>query len=201
MPDWTQIKESWSAGWKALHAEALRLYEQAIRQNPAAYAERVRAFAVALAESRTHLDAIRGRLPQPPRTEEEARLHMNYVAMERRWLDLAAGFWSDAEAAREGVGVAPVLVVGGIVVGVAAVSWALAAWEYAVNLREQTALADRELAARVEASREGRQLPPSTLPAPPDPKKKAEGIGWLLVGGLVLAAGAAAVPALLKKAR
>ncbi|MFH1466432.1 MAG: hypothetical protein ABIO70_18760 [Pseudomonadota bacterium] len=202
MPTWTQIKESWSGGWKALQAESLRLYEAAIRHSPAAYAERVKAFMVELAQARAHLDSIRAKLPNPPRTEAEAKTVANYVALERRYQDLAAGFWADAEPAREGVGVAPALIVAGVVVGVAAIAWAIAAWEYCVNLREQTALADRELVARVDASKEGRVLPPTTLPPPPpDPVKKAEGIGWLLVGGLVLAAGAAAVPVLLKKVR
>lgn len=202
MPTWTEIKESWSGGWKALQAESIRLYEAAIRRSPASYADRVKAFLAELAQARAHLDSMRAKVPNPPRTAQEARILTNYVALENRWRDLAAGFWSDAEPAREGVGIAPVLIVGGVVVGVAAVAWAVAANQYCVNLREQTALADRELIARVDASKEGRTLAPSTLPPPPpDPVKQAEGLGWLLVGGLVLAAGAAAVPMLLKKVR
>ncbi|MCB9743934.1 MAG: hypothetical protein H6740_15145, partial [Alphaproteobacteria bacterium] len=56
--------------------------------------------------------------------------------------------------------------------------------EYATNLREQTALAEKELAARVEASREGRLLQPSTLPAPPEPKGPSA-MGVLLTLGVV----------------
>ena len=87
----------------------------------------------------------------------------------------------------------------GLVVGVAAIAWSVAAYEYALNLREQTALSDRELVARIDASKEGRSLQPSTLPPPEDPKKKAAAIGFLLVGGLVLAAGVVAAPVLFKK--
>ena len=199
MSTWSAAKDAWSEGWKALQAEALRLHEAAIRNNPARYAERVAAFLRELTTSRAHLDSIRARLPNPARTPEDARAIAGYQALEARYVALAAGFYADARPATEGLGVAPVLVVAGIVVGVAAISWAVAAYQYAVNLREQTAVADRELSARVEASREGRQLQPSTLPPPEDPAKKAAGLGLLLVGGLVLAAGAIAVPALLKK--
>ncbi|MFH1467825.1 MAG: hypothetical protein ABIO70_25800 [Pseudomonadota bacterium] len=202
MPSWTDIKSAWSDGWKALQAESLRLYEATIRANPAAFAERVKGFMAVMADTRARLDSMRTRVPNPPRTAEEAQILANYVALENRWRDLAAGFWADAQPAQEGVGVAPLLIVAGVVVGVAAIAWAVAAWEYCVNLREQTALADKELGARVDASKEGRTLPPSTLPPPPpDPIDKASGFGWLLVGGLVLAAGAAAAPVLLKKMR
>jgi hypothetical protein len=87
--------------------------------------------------------------------------------MDHRYHELAAGFYGDASPPRDRHGtdgrrVAPaVLVVGGLAVGVA---WAIAAYPYAVNLREQTWLAERELDARVEASREGRPLQTSTLP-------------------------------------
>jgi hypothetical protein len=72
-------------------------------------------------------------------------------------------------------------------VGVAAIAWAIAAYQYAVHLREQTALVERELQARVEASEQGRTLQPSTLPEQANAK-----LGWLMLGGLALAAGALA---------
>ena len=198
MPTWQDVKDAWSDGWTALLDESLRLHRAAIVASPAAFADRVVAFLDELTRARAHLDSIRAKLPSP-RTEEERRLVAGYVAMERRWTDLAAGFYADATPTDDAVGIAPALVVLGLVVGVAAIAWAVAAYEYTVNLREQTALSDRELTARVEAAREGRLLPPTTLPPQPDPAKKAEKIGWLLVGGLVLAAGAFVVPAFLKR--
>ena len=87
--------------------------------------------------------------------------------------------------------------------GAVGVAWALAAYEYAVNLREQTALAERELDARVTASREGRALQPTTLPAQPSPidtaTSTARSVGTLVVGGLVVVAGAILLPTLLRK--
>ncbi len=201
MADWNSIKAAWDQGWKALNVQAVKAYGAAIEADPTRFLAKVQEFMAALEESRTNLARFRAHLPQQPRTEAEHKLVAIHDALNRRYHDLAAGFWSDAEPAKEGTGIAPVLVVGGVVLGVAAIAWAVAAWEYAVNLREQTALADRELAARIEASEQGRTLQPTTLPEPASEqaKKGAKGIGAFLLGGLVLAAGAIAVPMFLKK--
>lgn len=198
MTTWTDIKRHWDAGWVDLHRRALATYQAAIETDPRRFAEPVAAFISQLNAARVHLDRIRAYVAElDDKGATEA-----WKKLELRWRDLAAGLYADARPASEGMGAVPVvvLVVGGLVVGVAAIAWAVAAYQYAVNLREQTELADRELAARIEASREGRQLSPSTLPPPPpDPVKAAKGIGMLLVGGLVVTAGAVLVPAFLKR--
>ena len=200
MPGWTDIKAAWSSGWKALETEAVRLYEAAIRADPTGYLAKVEAFLSELGQSRQNLDNIKAKLPNPPVTAEDRALHAKYQSLEARYNDLAAGFYADAKpAGTPSTGAAPVLVVGGLVVGVVAIAWAVAAYEYAVNLREQTSLAEKELDARIEAGQQGRTLQPSTLPPPADPVKTAKGIGGLLVGGLVLATAAIAVPVFLKK--
>ena len=199
MPTWSQVKAAWSAGWKALSDEGTRLYEAAIRADPTGYLAKVQAFLSELSQSRASLDRMKAKLPNPATTPEDQALVAKVTALEKRYQDLAAGFYADTQPASTGMGVAPVLVVGGLVVGVAGVAWAVAAYEYAVNLREQTALAEKELDARVEASRQGRELPPSTIPPQPDPVKTAKGVGGLLLGGLALAAAAIAVPVFLKK--
>jgi len=198
MSTWTDIQSRWSEGWRSLHDRALSAYESAIRADPRRFVPQVKAFVAQLQAARVHLDHMRvqvAQLDDPEATEAWKKL-------EARWHDLAAGFYADTRPASDGVGAVPVvaLVVGGLIIGVAAIAWAVAAYHYAVNLREQTELADRELAARIEASREGRQLAPSTLPPPPpDPVKAAKGLGMLLVGGLVVTAGAFLVPAFLKR--
>jgi len=171
--------------------------------DPTGTLAKVQGFVQALTESRATLDRMRAKLPPTPHGAADRALVETYQGLERRYHDLAAGFYGDAtptqgqgmrQSAPE-VGVAPaVLVVGGLAVGAAGVSWAVAAYQYAVNLREQTALAERELDARVEASREGRVLAPSTLPAP---QPKASRL-WVL-GGLSLVAGVVALPVLLKR--
>jgi hypothetical protein len=201
---WADLRAGWSTGWRALSDQAVTSYDAAIRANPLAYAERLSGFTSALAESRRNLDAIRTKLPNPPTTDEERRLVADYQAMERRYADLAAGFYADSVPADQAqgvpvVGVAPIVVVAGVAVGAVAVAWAVVAYEYAVNLREQTTLADRELTARIEASRQGRVLPPSTLPALPSPADDARSAGLWLLGGLAVAAGALTLPLLLRK--
>ena len=90
--------------------------------------------------------------------------------------------------------------VGGLAITAVGLAWAFAAYEYAANLKDQTALAERELDARVDASNAGRVLPPSTLPpAPPSPVEGARSVGLWLFGGLVLAAGALVVPMLMER--
>ena len=54
-------------------------------------------------------------------------------------------------------------------------------------------------AAALASGVEGRALQPSTLPPPPSPESAAKGMGWLLVGGLAVAAGAIVLPTLLQK--
>lgn len=201
MSTWTDIRDAWSGGWTRLEERGVAAYRTAIEADPMSFSDRVVAFMNELALSRASLDHLRARLPNPPVTEADRAAYAQYVEFERRWHDLAAGLYADAQVA-PAIGVAPIvvgLVVGGVVLTLAAIAWSVVAYEYAVNLREQTALADRDLTARIEASREGRTLPPTTLPPPPDPIDSAKNLGLLLFGALTLAAGVAVVPALMRK--
>ena len=202
MSDWTTIKATWGKGWKALNDQALNAYKATIEADPTQFLAKIEGFMAALSDSKANLDRFRARLPAQPTTEAERKLLAVHQALELRYHDLAAGFYADAQPADQpSTGVAPVVIVAGIALGVAAVAWAVAAYEYCMNLREQTALADKELEARVQASEQGRTLQPTTLPEPASEqaKKDAKGIGALLVGGLVLAAGAVAIPVFLKR--
>ncbi len=207
VPTWADIKAAWSSSWKALSAQATAAYASAARLDPTGTLAKVQAFVQALTDSRAALDRIAAKLPNPPVAPADHAAVAQYQAMERRYHDLAAGFYGDATPAPGGAtapvpstGAAPaVLIIGGLAVGAVGVAWAVAAYQYAVNLREQTALAERELDARVEASREGRPLQASTLPPPPNPTDDAKGMGLWLLGGLAVVAGALTLPALLKK--
>lgn len=214
VPSWADIKAGWSAGWKALSEQATRAYASAAQVDPTGTLARVQAFVAALSDSRAALDRMAAKLPNPPVTAADQAEVLRYQSLERRYHELAAGFYVDATpAAGQGagtppgspvVGVAPaVLVIGGLAVGAVGVAWAIAAYEYAVNLREQTALAERELDARVAAGAQGRTLQPTTLPPQADPIDKAttaaKGVGLLVVGGLVVATGAFLLPALMRK--
>ena len=201
---WTDIKGAWSSGWKALSDQATRLYGAAIAHDPTGYAAKVNAFQAELATTRATLDRMKLKLPNPAVTDADRAAVAKYAAFERRWHDLAAGLYADATPTGAGasgqpaVGVAPVLILGGIALTVVGVAWAVSAYEYAVNLREQTALAEKDLDARVDASRDGRVLQPSTLPVPPPPGDGSK-MGLWILGGLAVVTGAVVIPTLLRK--
>ena len=212
VPTWADIRAGWSASWKALAAQATATWQAAVQANPGAFLPQATAFTEALAQSRASLDRLAAALPQPPVTEADRQAVLQHQALERRYHELAAGFYADAVPAPAGAsplpvlpstGAAPVLILGGLAVGAVGVAWAIAATQYAVNLREQTALAERELDARIAAGNQGRTLQPSTLPPQADPVDAAagaaKGLGLLFVGGLVVATGAFILPALLRK--
>ena len=197
---WGEVWESTATGWKYLYDQASAAYADLVREDPEKAAQQVQAYLAELAEARKNLDAIKARLPNPPQTPEDEALIQQYQQMEARYHELAAGFYTDtAPASQTQMGIVPILIIAGLAVGVGAASWSFAAYEYAVNLREQTALANKELDARVEASKEGRTLQASTVPAPPDPVQGAKSVGMLLMGGLALAAGALTIPVLMKR--
>ena len=195
VPTWSDVKDAWSAGWKALAAGANVTHARAAEADPTGTLSRVSSFLDALADSRASLDRVAAHLPNPPTTPQDVAFVAQHRDLEARYQDLAAGLFSDAAVATTPVvGVAPVIVVGGLAIGAMGVAWAIAAYEYAMNLREQTALAERELEARVAASKEGRALPPSTLP-PPAPGVTDDKAVWVL-GGLAAAAALFALPVL-----
>jgi hypothetical protein len=198
---WADIRASWSAGWRDLSAQAASLYARALQADPSGTASRINGFVAALNEARSTLDRIGPRLPQPPVTDADRQLVARYQDLERRWHELAAGFFADATpVSTPAVGMPPALVVGGLAITAVGLAWAVAAYEYAVNLQEQTVLAERELEARVAASQQGRVLPPSTLPAlPPSPAVEARGVGLWLLAGLAVAAGVLTIPLLLER--
>jgi murein DD-endopeptidase MepM/ murein hydrolase activator NlpD len=207
---WEQVRRSWSEGWKALDASA-RALDERIRSAPESFRQQVESFLSALSSAKSDLVWSRahvGHLSAAEQTELDR--------LSQRYNDLAAGFLSDVEGdARLSLGVAPVLVVGGLMVGVAATAWAVVSYEHAANLRDQTALFREELKARVAASEQGRQLQPQTvsvpasvpaslptpgLPSPPSPSPtSSSAAGRWLVAGLGLASAAALLPLLLRR--
>jgi len=219
MPSWTDIKARWSTGWKELHRQALAKLSSAIKRNPE-FRPHVEATLGDLAAAKAHLLRIQATLPQIQDVGQRAQAAKLFAALYQRYHVLAAGIYADAEKAKQaqqgqaevsGV-IIPLLIVGGIVLGVAAIAWAVASREHAKNLRDQTALADHELTARVEASKEGRVLQETTLPEQPQaapllsataPDVGGGGtgakVGLALVGVLALVAAGLAAPMLLKR--
>lgn len=182
------LTDNWTVGWNYLWRQAQELYAEQIRSNPKAYEAQVAAFVQELSTSRKHLDGMKANLGLTGnRPEDVARFNR----LSRQHYELASRFYEDTRPAQNTtLGFVPVLIVLGLAVGVAATAWAASAWQYATNLREQTALAERELAARVAALKDGRALQPSTLPPPPPASVGMfSGMGKLAFGGILLAAG------------
>ena len=138
------------AEWTRLYELGVAAYQDGILAGPERFRARVEAFVRVLQEVRERLQRIRAL------GVEDVRI----TALERRYRVLAGGLRSAPEAFE---GAPVLLVVAGVGLGLGGIAWAVAAYQYAVHLREQTALLEKELTARVEASREGRTLPPSSL--------------------------------------
>ena len=219
MASWTDIKARWSAGWKDLHRKAMDQFGEAIKRNPESFRPQAEATLADLAAARAYLHRIQARLPKIADATQRAKATKNFAVMNERYHVLAAGIYADAEQAKQAQQghksevsgfFIPLLLIGGIVLGVAAIAWAIASREHAKTLRDQTALADHELTARVEASKEGRVLQETTLPeqpvsAPllsataPGGGGTAGKVGLALVGVLALAAAGLAIPMFLKR--
>lgn len=205
---WEAVRQGWSAGWQALDAQASGLYD-AIVAAPETYRARVESFVAALTAAKQNLTWSRS---QPLTTRDRQQLD----TLSQRYNDLAAGFLSDVDGGETlQLGAGPLLIVAGLGVGVAAIAWAVASYEHAANLRDQTALFREDLAARVAASEQGRTLQPATVPqSPPMPASSpswsvpslpspaspsSSRVGLVLITGLGLASAAVLLPLLLRR--
>ena len=158
---WQQLRDQWSPGWRALAQRAQSEHVKAAQKAPTKYIPTLNASIDALGAARASLTEARAKGLDPARIAE----------LERRWLDLAAGIYAEATPAPAppSFGLAPVVVLGGVAFTAVALAWAAVAWQYIANLRDQTDLAVKELAARDAASREGRSLQPATVTPPKPP--------------------------------
>ncbi len=129
-----------------------------------AYRAQVEGFLANLTATRADLDTWYLRIkamPQGPEREAEAK---KWAALVSQYSDLAKGFYQDTQQL---LGVAPaVLIVGSVAVGLAAVAWAIVAYQHAASLRDQVALQKADLEARVQAAQEGYRLQRPTTPTP-----------------------------------
>ena len=205
---WESVRQGWSEGWQALDDKASGLYD-AIVAAPESYRAKVEGFIAALTASKQNLTWLRAHNGHLSNQEQASA-----DTLGQRYNDLAAGFLSDAHGAEAlQLGAGPLLVVAGIGVGVAGIAWAVASYEHAANLRDQTALFREDLAARVVASQQGRTLQPATVPqnvptpsssngwsVPGSPTSSSSSmVGLVLIAGLGLASAAVLLPLLLRR--
>ncbi|MEO0602009.1 MAG: hypothetical protein AAF211_11280 [Myxococcota bacterium] len=197
---WARVRDAWSARWRKLQEFGLRQFGAAIRREPAAQLDRVRRFWVLLDESRQTLDLLQRLVVEVPKWKGSVD------ALEERYRVLAAGLFAEAQPAPAGasVGAGPLVgvVIAGVVIGVAGIAWAIAAYQEALSLRDQTRFLQEELVARLQIAREGGRLPPSVLqPAPTTDRASPSSVGWWLLGGLALGTAALTIPVLLPRRR
>lgn len=187
---WDELQRRFLDNIEASYAATVGRLEAAITATPAAFEAKVQGFLAMLAECKANLARILAHLPNPPRNAVEAQLVTRYVEMRALYDALLLGL-SENAVPLPSVGLAPlvVLAIGGMGLTAAGVAWAVAAWEYAASLRDQSGLLARELEARVEAMRQGTQLPPSTVAAPKPPDDPKGGVWPWLLGLGALAAG------------
>jgi hypothetical protein len=184
---WDQLKTDFLSRIQGLYERTFGRLQSAIAATPEAFRQRVTAYLDLLAQIRANLERILARLPNPPQSQADAVLIAKYAELKAMYDALVAGIASNAVAVKTEIGVAPavVLVIGIIGLTVSGVAWAVASYEYAVSLRDQTDFMVKELDARVEAMRSGAQLPattalppsaPAAVPARPRPA------GWAPAG-------------------
>lgn len=209
MATWDDIKAAWSASWSTFYDDATSKLGPLLQADVSGYLGKIQDSMNGLFAARSNLDQAKAKLPQLGLAPEDAELRERYTIMEHRYHIVAAGIYTDATSATDATGAGPLVVIAGIALGVAACAWAVSAWEYFANLRDQTKLLDNDLAARIWAMKNNATLPPPNVaPLPgnqvpdkpkPDPPDDGSMLGWLLLGGLALTAAALALPAITKK--
>ena len=207
---WEELKTSFSTNIETVYGRAATWLEQAMTHMPDDVKKRVAGTLGALKATGRHLQRAQALLPSRPKTKAEAELVVRYAEMKGLYDAILSGIGLNAvqlEAEPEiEAGFIPasvVLVIGALGLTAAGVAWAIANYEYATALRDQAAFLTKELEARQEAMRSGKDLPAATgYPsgsgengANKDKKPKDEdkgGWGWLWavlgIGGLVGAA-------------
>ena len=204
---WDELKTSFSTNIETVYGRAATWLEQAMTNMPDDVKKRVAVTLSALKTTGRHLQRAQALLPSRPKSKAEAELVVRYAEMKGLYDAILSGIGVNAvqlEAEQEiEAGFIPasvVLVIGALGLTAAGVAWAIANYEYATALRDQAAFLTKELEARQEAMRSGKDLPaatgyPSGASESKDKKPKDEdkgGWGWLWavlgIGGLVGAA-------------
>lgn len=178
---WEELKLSFLTGIQASYDAVYARVEEAVAAKPSSFEAKVRAFLTLLRECKVNLERIAAQLPALPKNDAAKALIRRYQDMKALYDALVAGIALNATGDLE-LGVVPVVVVGTVALSAAGVAWAIAAYEYAAGLRDETALMATELEARVQAMKDGKTLPPSTLAAPEKTDSGGAPLGLVLVG-------------------
>ena len=199
-----ELKTSYLSNVESAYTKAATWLDQALLHMPSDVKRKVAGTLSALKATGRHLSRAQALLPSQPKTKAEAELVVRYAEMKGLYDAILSGIGINAvqlEAEQEiEAGFIPasvVLVIGALGLTAAGVAWAIANYEYAVALRDQSSFLTKELEARKEAMQSGKDLPAATGYATENKDKKPKdedkgGWGWLWavlgIGGLVGAA-------------
>jgi len=188
--------ETWKTGAGYLWREGMAQLSPLIQANPDAYTGQVTSFLYTLRGVESNLSRARVAVAKLPQSALDPKLADLYARCEAQYKLLGSDFYSDTRPAPAGasLGFAPIMIVGLFFIGLTAATIGVAGYQYATNLREQTALAAKELEARVMLAQQGLSLPGSTLKPQADPFQeigetvgtvfKVGALGLLIWGGL-----------------
>ncbi len=201
---WEELKASFSSNVESGYNKAATWLDQAMTHMPGDVKRKVAGTLSALKATGRQLSKAQALLPPQPKDKAEAELVVRYAEMKGLYDAILSGIGINAvqlEAEPEiEAGFIPasvVLVIGALGLTAAGVAWAIANYEYAVALRDQAGFLTKELEARQEAMRSGKELPDGSARPTEDKDKKPKdedkgGWGWLWavlgIGGLVGAA-------------
>lgn len=165
--DWNEALAGIPDEFGALYAQAQLDHLSGAQQNPEEYRQVAEATHANLQATRILLDAMSEPQVLARMTPQE---RTQVMRLEKRWQTLAAGFYANSvEVSQVQVGVAPALVVAGVIaVSAAALAWSAAGWNYTEDLKAKTELQSRELDMRYQLAQTGTALPPSTVTRPSD---------------------------------
>lgn len=178
---WEELKLSFLTGIQSSYDAVYTRVEEAVAAKPSSFEAKVRAFLTLLRECKVNLERIAAQLPSLPKNEAAKALIRRYQDMKALYDALVAGIALNATGDLE-LGTVPLVVVGTVALSAAGVAWAIAAYEYAAGLRDETALMATELEARVQAMKDGKTLQTSTLASAPAQPSKGAPLGLVLVG-------------------
>lgn len=178
---WEELKLSFLTGIQASYDAVYARVEDAVTAKPSSFEAKVRAFLTLLRECKVNLERIAAQLPALPKNDAAKALIRRYQDMKALYDALVAGIALNTTGELE-LGTVPLVVVGTVALSAAGVAWAIAAYEYAAGLRDETALMATELEARVQAMKDGKTLPLSTLAAPERTDSRGAPLGLVLVG-------------------
>lgn len=201
---WTDIMARMSAEWTASLRSSVAAWRSTIEAGPEQFRALLAEYVTNLALAWGNLAIVHGLLVENPNVPFRQKYEQTLEGLRDRYYLLSALVMHDtqtkAQAEAAPVQAAPVVIVlGTVVFGLTAIAAAAAYISHTRELRDWTQYLREDLTARVEASKEGRQLQPSTAPSSADerPKPPDSGIpwwGWLIGAGAVGAVAWVTVP-------